>query len=189
MKDLAPRSLNLTRCLEIFIPELSSFFFFLWPGGPYYVLLSVRVLRTSLNIRHYSTWHKWRMIDYISRNTGGNINYQISLIFRLTCNTPLKFLWKLLHVQNESLTLFKITLYTTRFNRRWSSPGVVKLFVQTAVLPFCSSVIPCVVQSHLPVFRGAGCFLLLCCVFKSRVLFMKVVTVWVSCVFLNCVGL
>jgi hypothetical protein len=64
------------------------------------------------------------------------------------------------------LNLFKSTLYTTCFDRHWSSTGVLKLFVDTAALAFCASNVRCVVPSDIRVFRRAGCFLLLCCVFR-----------------------
>jgi hypothetical protein len=37
------------------------------------------------------------------------------------------------------LNLFKTTLYTTYFDHHWSSSGDLKLFVETAVLVFCTS--------------------------------------------------
>jgi hypothetical protein len=55
------------------------------------------------------------------------------------------------------LNLFKITLYTTCFDRHWSSSGVLKLFVETAVLAFCASDVRCVVPSHVRVFRRPEC--------------------------------
>jgi hypothetical protein len=44
-----------------------------------------------------------------------------------------------------------------------------KTVLETAVLAFCASNILCVVPSHIRVFRRAGCFPLLHCVFKPRV--------------------
>jgi hypothetical protein len=62
------------------------------------------------------------------------------------------------------LNLFKTTLYTTCFDHHWSTSGVLKLFVETAMLAFCASNVQSVVPSHICVFRHAGCFLLLHCV-------------------------
>jgi hypothetical protein len=67
------------------------------------------------------------------------------------------------------LNLFKITLYTTCFYRHWPSSGVLKLFVETAVLAFCASNVRLVVPLHIRVFRRSGCFLLLRCVFRLLV--------------------
>jgi hypothetical protein len=64
------------------------------------------------------------------------------------------------------LNLFKTTLYTTCFDCHWSSSGVLKLFVETAMFVFCASNVRCVVPSHICVFCHAGCFLLLRCVFR-----------------------
>jgi hypothetical protein len=55
------------------------------------------------------------------------------------------------------LNLFKTTMYTTCFDRRWSSSGVLKLFVQTAVLAyFASNVRWGIVPAHSRV--PATCF-------------------------------
>jgi hypothetical protein len=67
------------------------------------------------------------------------------------------------------INIFKFTLYSICFDRHWSSSGVLKLFVETAVLAFCASNIRFVVLSHIRVFRRAECFLLLRCVFGPRV--------------------
>jgi hypothetical protein len=64
------------------------------------------------------------------------------------------------------LNLFKTTLPTTCFDRHLSSSGVLKLFVETAVLAFSASNVQCVVPSHTRVFRRAGCFVR--CVFRPR---------------------
>jgi hypothetical protein len=53
------------------------------------------------------------------------------------------------------LNLFKITLRTTCFDRRWSSSGVLKLFMEPAVLIFCASNVGSVVPSHIRVLRHA----------------------------------
>jgi hypothetical protein len=64
------------------------------------------------------------------------------------------------------LNPFKTTLYTTCFDCHWSSLGVLKLFIDTAVLEFCASNFRCLVPSHIHVFHRAGCFLLLRCVLR-----------------------
>jgi hypothetical protein len=69
------------------------------------------------------------------------------------------------------LNLFKTTLYTTCFDRHWSSSDVLKLLVETAVLAFCTSSVRCVVQSHICVFSSCWVFApaALCgCVFKPH---------------------
>jgi hypothetical protein len=69
------------------------------------------------------------------------------------------------------LNLFQTTLYTTCFDHHWSSWGVLKLFLKTAVVLFCASNVWCVVPLHIHVFCLAGCLLLLYCVFKYVWLF------------------
>jgi hypothetical protein len=54
------------------------------------------------------------------------------------------------------LNVFKMALYTTCFDRHWSSSGVLKLFVETTVLAFCASNVRCVVPSHIHVFHLLG---------------------------------
>jgi hypothetical protein len=68
------------------------------------------------------------------------------------------------------LNLFKTTLYAACFDRHWSSLGVLKLFVEIAVLAYFASNILCVVPSHIRVFLCAQCFLLLHCVFKPQMM-------------------
>jgi hypothetical protein len=81
-----------------------------------------------------------------------------------------KHLFKSYYIYTTSLlNLFKTTLYTTCFDRQWSSSGVLKLFVETAVLAYFVSNVRCVVPPQIRVFLRAGYFLLLRCVFKPRV--------------------
>jgi hypothetical protein len=44
--------------------------------------------------------------------------------------------------------LFKTTLYTAYFDHHWWSSGVLKLFVETAVLAFCASYVRCAVPVY-----------------------------------------
>jgi hypothetical protein len=63
-----------------------------------------------------------------------------------------KNLFKSYHIYIMSLlNLCKTTLYTACFDRHWSSSGVLKLFVETAVHAFCASNVWCVVPSHIRV--------------------------------------
>jgi hypothetical protein len=68
-----------------------------------------------------------------------------------------KTLFKSYYIYTASLlNLFKTTLYTTCFDRHWSSSGVCKT-VETALLALCASNVRCVVPSHIRVFRRAEC--------------------------------
>jgi hypothetical protein len=65
-----------------------------------------------------------------------------------------KTLFKSYYIYTMSLlNLFQTTMHTTCFDRQWSSSGVLKLFVDSAVLAFCASNVLCVVPSHIRVFR------------------------------------
>jgi hypothetical protein len=64
-----------------------------------------------------------------------------------------KTLFKSYYIYTLSLlNLFKTTLHTTCFDRHWSSSGVLKLFVYSAVLAFCASNVRCVLPSYIRVF-------------------------------------
>jgi hypothetical protein len=63
--------------------------------------------------------------------------------------------------------MFKTTLYATYFDSHWSSSGVLKIFVESAVLAFWASNVRCVVPSHIRFSRRVVCLLMLRCVFKG----------------------